>query len=100
MFSRKVAAIQDSNQKQDAPVTTPPGTQRTGAVVIGGCFQGLGIVRSLGRRGIPVIIIDDEASISRFSRYATHSVRVTELRDEQKTVETVLDVGKKLGLKD
>jgi D-aspartate ligase len=47
-----------------------------GAVVIGGDYQGLGIVRSLGRVGIPVCVIDDEHSISRFSRYATHGVRV------------------------
>jgi D-aspartate ligase len=74
------------------------GSQRVGAVVVGGCFQGLGIVRSLGRHGIPVCIIDDESSISRFSRYATHSVKVADLLDEQKTVDTVLDVGRRLGL--
>jgi predicted ATP-grasp superfamily ATP-dependent carboligase len=45
-----------------------------GAVVIGGDHQGLGIVRSLGRHGIPTCIIDDEPSIARFSRYATHAV--------------------------
>ncbi len=99
MFSRR-GAIQDRNQKQDALMTTAPGTQRTGAVVVGGCFQGLGIVRSLGRRGIPVCVIDDEPSISHFSRYTTHYERVATLRDEQKVVETVLDVGKRHGLKD
>ncbi len=39
-----------------------------GAVVVGGDFNGLGIVRSLGRRGIPVCVIDDERSIARHSR--------------------------------
>jgi len=34
--------------------------------VIGGDYQGLGIVRSLGRQGIPVCVVDDEYSISRF----------------------------------
>ena len=38
-----------------------------GAVVIGGDYQGLGIVRSLGRQGIPICILDDEHSISRYS---------------------------------
>jgi D-aspartate ligase len=74
------------------------GVQRIGAVVVGGCYQGLGIVRSLGRRGVPVCIIDDESSISRFSRYATHSVKVANLLDEQQTVDTILDVGRRLGL--
>lgn len=76
-----------------------PATSHTGAVVIGGCFQGLGIVRSLGREGVPVCIIDDELSISRFSRYATYSVRVKDLRDERRTIDTVLDIGRRLDLK-
>jgi D-aspartate ligase len=69
-----------------------------GAVVLGGDFQGLGIVRSVGRQGAPVCVIDDEYSISRFSHYATHSVRVPDLRDETRAVEAVLDVGHRLGL--
>ncbi len=71
---------------------------RIGAVVVGGDFQGLGIVRSLGRRGVPVCIIDDERSISRFSRYATLAVRVPDLKDEQQAVESVLDIGRRMGL--
>jgi predicted ATP-grasp superfamily ATP-dependent carboligase len=54
-----------------------------GAVVIGGDYQGLGIVRSLGRHRIPSVIIDDEASIARTSRYAAGSVRVETLRDDR-----------------
>jgi predicted ATP-grasp superfamily ATP-dependent carboligase len=69
-----------------------------GAVVVGGDFNGLGIVRSLGRHGIPVCIIDDELSISRFSRYATYAVRAAGLHDEHRAVETVLDTGRRLGL--
>lgn len=72
---------------------------RVGAVVVGGDYQGLGIVRSLGRHGIPVCIIDDERSIARFSRYATHSVRVPDLRDEARTIEALLDFGRKNDLK-
>jgi D-aspartate ligase len=40
-----------------------------GAVVTGGDFQGLGVIRSLGRHGIPVRTVDHELSIARFSRY-------------------------------
>jgi D-aspartate ligase len=69
-----------------------------GAVVLGGDYQALGIVRSLGRRRVPVCVIDDERSIARFSRYATHAVRVNDLRDEKTAVETVLDVGRRLRL--
>jgi D-aspartate ligase len=66
-----------------------------GGVVVGGDFLGLGIVRSLGRRGVPVCVVDDEQSISRFSRYSTVSVRVPDLRDEARTVEALMEVGER-----
>lgn len=69
-----------------------------GALVVGGDYQGLGIVRSLGRHGVPVCVIDDEQSIARFSRYATFSVATRSLREEQQTIDTVLDVGRRFGL--
>ena len=70
----------------------------TGALVVGGDYQGLGIVRSLGRHGVPVCVIDDERSIARFSRYATYSVATGSLREEQQAIDTVLDVGRRFGL--
>jgi D-aspartate ligase len=54
-----------------------------GAVVIGGGCQGLGIARSLGRRGIPVCLVDDEISVARASRFIQDAVRVRDLRTEQ-----------------
>ena len=69
-----------------------------GAIVIGGEHPGLGIARSLGRRGIPVCVIDDQFSVSQFSKYVTRAVRVKDLRDEYRTVESVLEVGKRYGL--
>jgi D-aspartate ligase len=69
-----------------------------GAVVIGGDYQGLGIVRSLGRHRIPVCVIDDERSIARHSRYASHSLRVGSLRDQDRSVEVVLEIGERLDL--
>jgi len=70
-----------------------------GAAVLGGDYQGLGIIRSLGRHGVKTCIIDDERSIGRFSRYATYSIRVPEMRDERQTAEAVLKVGRELDLK-
>ncbi len=63
-----------------------------GAVVIGGDYQGLGIVRSLGRRGVDVVVIDDEHSISRHSRYATGSYHFPDLRTDEGTVDALLAV--------
>ena len=70
-----------------------------GAVVVGGDHQGLGIVRSLGRRGIPVCVIDDERSIARFSRYTSHAVYVENLRHQEWAVDALLSIGHKLGLR-
>jgi D-aspartate ligase len=69
-----------------------------GAIVVGGDYQGLGIVRSLGQRGVATCVIDDEYSIARFSRYTTRAVRVAGLRDARRTVEHVLATGQRLGL--
>jgi predicted ATP-grasp superfamily ATP-dependent carboligase len=72
--------------------------QPPGAVVLGGDFNGLAIVRSLGRCGVPVCVIDDEGSIARASRYTTHAVKVPSLRDDAEVVDAVLRVGRRLGL--
>ena len=76
----------------------PMSSPQVGAIVIGGEHPGLGIARSLGRRGIPICVIDDQHSVSQFSRYVTRTVRVKELRDENKTVESVLEIGRRYGL--
>ncbi|MGY3343710.1 MULTISPECIES: carboxylate--amine ligase [unclassified Bradyrhizobium] len=70
-----------------------------GALVIGGDYQGLGIARSLGRHNVPVCVIDDEISIARFSRYTTHSVKVSSLREEKETADVILDLGHRLDLR-
>ena len=75
-------------------------TKIVGALVVGGDHPGLAIARSLGRRGIPVIIIDDQYCISSFSRYATRVVRVENILDERKTVDAVLKVGHRFDLRD
>ncbi len=69
-----------------------------GAVVLGGDYQGLGIVRSLGRRGVPVCVVDDERSIARYSRYTTLHHRVSSMREAKQTVQLLLEVGRKRGL--
>jgi predicted ATP-grasp superfamily ATP-dependent carboligase len=69
-----------------------------GAVVVGGDYQGLGIVRSLGRHGVPVLVLDDERSISRVSRFAWGYERVPELRDTDETKRILIDACIRLGL--
>jgi D-aspartate ligase len=89
------AALVTPNAKRVTAVST---VGPVGAVVVGGDYQGLGIVRSLGRKGIPVCVVDDELSISRYSRYSTRFVKLPNLRDERVAVEGLLEIGKRLGL--
>ena len=70
-----------------------------GALVVGGDHPGLGVVRSLGRRGIPVYVLDQQHCISRWSRYATRVIVVDDILDERKTVDSVLEIGKRYGLR-
>jgi D-aspartate ligase len=69
-----------------------------GAIVVGGDYQGLGIVRSLGRCGVPVSVLDDEPSVSRFSRYTSRTIRVANVRDEEPTVASLLDAADRFGM--
>lgn len=69
-----------------------------GAVVLGGDYQGLGIVRSLGRIGVPVVVLDDERSISRYSRYTTRYLHVEDLRTAEGIVAALLDAGARFDL--
>jgi len=70
-----------------------------GALVVGGDHPSLAVARSLGKLGIPVYMIEDQHSISVYSRYAKRVIRVKDVRDQQKTVDAVLDVGHQLQLK-
>lgn len=74
-------------------------TPRAGALVIGGDHTGLGVARSLGRRGIPVFVLEDQLSISSFSRYVTRVIRVKDLREERSTVDAILQAGERYNLR-
>lgn len=83
----------------EAEVLSRARCEGTGALVVGGDHPCLAIARSLGRRGIPVCIIDDQHSISTYSRYVARVVRVKDLRDQEYAVEEVLDAGRRFGLR-
>jgi D-aspartate ligase len=98
MKSQELAGMTAGVSSLSTPVLTNRSSKPIGAIVFGGDYQGLGIVRSLGRRKIPVCVIDDEWSIARYSRYATHSVAVGSFRDERHTVQIVMETARRLDL--
>lgn len=70
-----------------------------GALVVGGDHPGLAVARSLGRRNIPVYILEDQLSVSQWSRYVSRVIRVGDIRGERATVDAVMEVGHRFGLK-
>lgn len=97
--------MSSAGQTVGAAVAAKPefaATRRTnvGALVVGGDHPGLGVARSLRRRGIPVYIIDDQFCISSFSRYASRVIKVDNLLDERKAVAAVLEAGRRFDLRD
>ncbi len=69
-----------------------------GALVVGGDHPGLGVARSLGRHGIPVYVLDDKHCVSSWSRYVKKVIKVDDILDERKTVDSVLEVGRRFNL--
>lgn len=61
------------------------GSQVAGAVVLGSDYRGLGIVRSLGRRGIPVFVVTSgDDVLAAKSRYAQGHVRLEGTGDDER----------------
>jgi D-aspartate ligase len=63
-----------------------------GAVVIGGDYRALGVVRSLGRRGIPVWVLQDEHGLATASRYTQLSLAWPAVEEAQQ-IDYLLDLG-------
>src|ERR1700719_461466 len=71
-----------------------------GALVMAADYRGLGVVRSLGRRGIPVWVLKQGGHlVASTSRYVRRNVPWP-ARDDTAEVDELLRLGKKHGLKD
>ena len=54
------------------------------AVVVSGYTMGLGVVRSLGRRGVPIILGQyDHGDMAQYPRYVSETVRLPHPNDDQ-----------------
>src|SRR5215218_9162642 len=73
-LGRRSAAARDLATLPSPPLA-PQGwdAEPIGALVLGADHGSLGVVRSLGRRGIPVWFLSDDKFIAKFSRYCTRS---------------------------
>src|SRR5437868_5132419 len=65
-----------------------------GVVVLGSDFKALGVVRSLGRRGIPSVVIDNLPRSAWFSRYVVKRFRWHGSMDAAAFLHFLLNIGK------
>ena len=64
-----------------------------GAVIIGGHFQGLGLIRSLAEKGVPTILIDHGPCIARPSRYVHRFYKCPKTTDTNRFIQFLLWLG-------
>ena len=83
----------------DEPVLSAAGTLSAArtvipAIVVSGSTHGLGVVRSLGRQGVPVMVVSyDKRDIAPSSRYVRQVVRAPHPdTDEAQFVKVLLEV--------
>ena len=68
-----------------------------GALVIGGDYKSLGVVRSLGRHGIPVWVLRDDHVLASLSRYCARSLPWPATTEDEQ-VDHLLDLARRHGL--
>jgi predicted ATP-grasp superfamily ATP-dependent carboligase len=68
---------------------------KIGTVITGGDFQGLGVVRTLGRKGIPVLLLDSDHCIGRYSRFTEKFVRSPHPAEPEPYLQFLMDVAEK-----
>jgi len=66
-----------------------------GAVITGGDFQALGVLRTLARKDIPVILVDNEHCISRYSRFRKKLFKSPPPSEEESYVDFLINLAKK-----
>jgi D-aspartate ligase len=69
-----------------------------GIVVLGSDFKALGVVRSLGQRGIPCVLIDNLPRSAWFSRYVTRRIKWNKPLDTPEFVDFLLKIEKEYHL--
>src|SRR6266699_888701 len=65
-----------------------------GAIVLGSDFKALGVVRSLGRQGVPSVVIDNSPRSAWFSRYVVKRFRWNGPMDDATFLNFLLNIGK------
>jgi len=70
-------------------------SKEIGAVITGGDFQALGVLRTLAKKNIPVILIDNEHGISKYSKYKKKYFKSPSLSEPEPYINFLIDLAKK-----
>jgi D-aspartate ligase len=73
-------------------------SEKIGAVMINGHFQSLGLIRSLGKKGVPIYLLDTGPCIARFSKYVKKYFRCPPVLEENRFLEFLLSLARENGL--
>jgi D-aspartate ligase len=76
----------------------PHSANTPGAVLLGSDFKALGVARSLGRRGIPSVVIDNTPRSAWFSRYVVRRCRWQGQMEGEAFLSFLLQLGKEAHL--
>jgi predicted ATP-grasp superfamily ATP-dependent carboligase len=70
-----------------------------GVIIIGDHIQALGIARSLGRRGIPIYLLNDNTlCITRFSRFCKKFIKCPNIMEETQFIDFMISIANKYGI--
>src|SRR2546423_15263927 len=94
--------VEENDVAKEIEKSTPTALSnrdQIGALITGADYRGLGVVRSLGRRGIPVWVLKRPGHrLAAVSRYARNT-GVWPSGDETSSVDFLLDLAERKGLK-
>lgn len=68
---------------------------RVGAVVLGGDFQGLGIIQNLAVNNVAIFLLEHEWCIGRYSRYVKRRKYLPNFQKEDTFIPSLLELGEK-----
>ena len=69
--------------------------EKIGAVIAGGDYQGLGVMRTLARKDIPIILLDSDHCIGKYSKFKKKFFRSPPPSDEKAYFNFLIDLAKK-----
>lgn len=69
--------------------------KKVGALITGGDFQALGVLRTLVKKDIPIIMLDSDLCIGKYSRFKKKFFRSPRPSDNQSYVDFLIELAKK-----